>query len=288
MCRFSRQLCVILGVVALTSFVSTSRGEDEATGRYGLFNWLDHSSKYATNWFPEPLNSDEVDQDQEYRINGFHAEKRGFQDTLVSAEIEKSWQLLSVEIEIPYERINDDGDRSEGMGNFEFSARHPLFQYVTPGGFFDYTFGGRFEIGIAPNSEISQDTELVGAVWQTIGLGNNFSIQMSAGYSTLIGPGDDGGEQNIETASVFGYNLDVKDVLHLTRVTPEFELDGETGVNHGAHGETALTGATGLLFAFDSIKWGEPKIQVAYVFPLNDAAKEDFDWGVSMSLILEY
>ncbi|HEY1628984.1 MAG TPA: hypothetical protein VGF52_03940 [Tepidisphaeraceae bacterium] len=292
MCRFSRQLCVILGVLALTGFANLSRADSDdastGTGRYGLFNGLDHRSKYATNWFPEPINSDELDQDQEYRINGFHAEKRGFQDTELSAEIEKSWQLLSIEIEIPYEREVDDGDRSEGMGNIEFSARHPLFQYVSPSGFFDYTFGGRFEIGIAPNSEISEDTEVVGAVFQTIGLGNNFSIQMSAGYSTLIGPGDDGGEQNIETTAIFGYNLDNPGFLHLTRITPEFELDGETAMNHGGDGQTALTGATGLLFAFDSIKWGEPKIQVGYIFPLNDAARQDFDWGITTSLILEF
>ncbi|HMB95014.1 MAG TPA: hypothetical protein VKK61_03150, partial [Tepidisphaeraceae bacterium] len=65
-------------------------------------------------------------------------------------------------------------------------------------------------------------------------------------------------------------------------------IDGETGVNHGNDGQTALTGATGLLFAFDSIKWGQPKIQVGYIFPLNDNARDDFDWGVSTSLILEY
>src|SRR5450432_296103 len=210
---FSRKLCAVWGIFGLTAMVNFCRADDTTDPHYGLFNWLDHRSKYATNWFPEPLNSDEVDQDQEYRVNGFHAEKRGFQDTEVSAEIEKSWGLLSIEIEIPYEREVDDGDRAEGVGNVEFSARHPLFQYVSPSGFFDYTFGGRFEIGIAPSSEISHDSELVGGVFQTIGLGDNFSIQMSLGYSTLIGPGEEGGEQNIESAAIFGYNLEVHDFL---------------------------------------------------------------------------
>jgi hypothetical protein len=287
MCRFSQQLCMIIGIWILTAATSVSFADGTGSTRYGLFNGLDSRSKYATNWFPEPLQSDELDQDQEVRMNVFHAQKRGIQDDEVSMELEKSFKLLSIEFEVPYERSREDGDTVDGIGNIEFSARHPLYQYVSPGGFFDSTFGARVELGIATGSAVSKNTELVGAVFETIGFGDHFSIQASAGYSTLFGPGPDGGEENIESAAIFGYNLDIKNFLDLVRVTPEFEFDGETGLNHD-NSHTAVTGAVGLLFAFDSIKWGQPKFQVGYVFPVNDDAKEDFDAAITMSFILEY
>src|SRR5450432_3307914 len=270
MFRFYRQLCAITGIFIVASITNFSRADDTANTRYGLFNGLDHRSKYGTNWFPEPLRSDEMDVDQELRLNYFHAEKRGFQEDEVSAEIEKSFDLLSIEIEIPYAREREDGDTSDGIGNVEVSARHPFYQYVSPSGFFDYTFGARVEFAVATGSDVSKNTELVGGVFQTIGLGDHFSIQTSAGYSTLFGPGEDGGAQSLEYAAVFGYNFEVEKTLDLTRVSPVFELDGETGLNHDDKGNTSLSGAVGFLFAFESIKWGQPKFQIGYVFPIND------------------
>src|SRR5581483_5597416 len=118
-----------------------------ANTRHGFFNLLDSRSKYGTNWFPEPLNTDEMDADQEVRFNYFHAERKGFQADEVSAEVEKSFELLTIELEVPYEREVEveDGERNraEGIGSIELSARHPVFQYVSDDGFFDYTFGAR-------------------------------------------------------------------------------------------------------------------------------------------------
>ena len=268
------------------------RADDPSGTRYGLFNLLDNRSKYNTGWFPEPLHTDEMDGDQELRLNYFHQEKTDHRETEASAEIEKSFGQLSIEVEFPYasETETEDGETNsaDGIGNIELSARHPFFQYVSPGGFFDYTAGGRVELAIATGSDVSKNTELVAGLYQTIGLGDHFSIQMGAGYSTLFGPGEDQQERNLESTAVFGYNIDVKNFLDLVRVTPVFELDGETALNKGLSGSTELNGDIGAVLAFDSIKWGQPKMIVGYVFPLSNEAKADFDWGVTVSLILEY
>jgi hypothetical protein len=284
---------VIAAVFSSLVFGSWLKAEASADTRYGLFNLLDHRSKYGSNWFPEPLNSDENDVDQEFRLNYFHAEKHGFREHEASVEIEKSFGLLTLEVEVPYvyEEETEDGvtQSTDGLGAVELSARHPFFQYVSQNGFFDYTAGARIEVAIPTGSDVSKNTEFVGGVFQTIGLGDHFSIQNSVGYSTLFGPNDASGEQVLEYAAVFGYNFELEGkTLAMARITPIFEIDGETALNHADSGTTLLEGVLGVLINFDSIGIGQPKFMVGYVFPINDDARNEFDWGITTSLILEY
>jgi hypothetical protein len=287
-------LNALVAASALASLVlvpSSARAEVPGSTRYGPFGLYDSRSKYDTNWFPEPMRSDESDTDQELRLNYFHAEKTDHRQDEATLEVEKSFGMVSFEIEVPYERDEEttaDGkERAEGIGAPELSARGPFFQYVSPEKFFDYTFGGRVEVAIATGSEVAQDTEVVWGLFQTIGLGEHFSVQTSVGYSSLYGPGEDGGTRSLESAAIFGYNIDITN-SPIVRITPELELDGETALNKGESGSTEFTGTLGALISFDSIRWGQPKFLAGYVFPINDTARDDFNWGVTVSLILEY
>src|SRR3954471_22434545 len=72
--------------------------------RYGWFNALDHRSRYGQYWFVEPLRGPEMDVDREFRVDWFHGEDQNLQQDEVKAEIEYNFGLLTVELELPYER----------------------------------------------------------------------------------------------------------------------------------------------------------------------------------------
>ena len=287
--RRSKLLSAALIALALCpAMTSVARGEDE--NRYGPFNAFDLRSKYNTSFFPEPLLADEMDADQEVRFNWLHTEKTNHRADEASVEIEKSFHLLTVEVEVPYEREveTEDGEksRSEGVGSIEIAARHPFYQYSAPSRGIDLTLGARVELAIATNSEVSHDNEIVAGVYETLALGEHFSIQASAAYSALFGP-DEGGSQIVEYAVVLGYNFDIQSHV-LWRITPVLELNGESGLNRDNRGDTELVGAAGAVFTFDSLGLVQPKWSIGYVFPVDEAARDEFRWGVVSSLIFEY
>jgi hypothetical protein len=103
---------------------------------------------------------------------------------------------------------------------------------------------------------------------------------------SLLGSGEDGGAEVLEYAGVLGYNIDLPSPLF--RVVPIAEIDGETGLNHGESGTTILNGVVGANVMFEPVSVFQPKFLVGYVFPLNDHARDESDWGIVCSLILEY
>jgi len=280
---------MFLGAVLIANRAGAATPPD---GRYGPFNLFDARSKYGTNFFPEPLGTDEMDADQEFRLNYNHTENRNLRTDEASAEVEKSIGLLTLELEVIYthEGASEHGatDNTDGLGPIELSARHPFYQYVSGSGDFDLTLGARAELAIATGSDSSQNTEFVGALYETLALGDHFSIQSNVGWSTLFGPGEAGGAQVLEYAVVLGYNIPISGTLDLARITPVLEMDGETGLNHGESGNTLLTGIVGANISFESIGIGQPKLLLGYVFPLNDNARDELDWGLTASAVLEY
>lgn len=277
----------LLAAVVFAFFSAVTRADDN---RYGLMNLLDHRSRYNTNFYPEPLNTDEMDADQELRLNYGHFENRGSRSDEVSAEIEATFGQLTLELEVPWEHEaeTEDGatDNTDGMGNLEVSARHPIYQFVSGSGWFDYTLGANAELAVATGSDVSKNTELVLGLYQTMAFGDHLTLQARAGWSTLFGPGEAGGEQVLEYAAVAGYNIDLPSPLF--RIVPTVEIDGEAGLNHGASGETILDGVVGANVMFEPVGVFQPKFLIGYVFPLNDDARDEFDWGIVSSLILEY
>ena len=138
--------------------------------RDGLFDGLDHRSSYGQGIFPEPMLVDESDVDNEVRLDWLHTEGNAQQDDEFKLELEKSFGLLTLEAEVPYERAAAGESLDQGVGNIDLGVRYPFYQWVSTDVFFDTTFGAALEVGIPVNSEVSRNTELVPKIF-----GNGFS-----------------------------------------------------------------------------------------------------------------
>lgn len=259
--------------------------------RYGLFNLLDHRSAYGQGVFPEPFLLDDTDLEvNEARLDWLYTEGFRRRTDLVKAELEKGFGLLTLEVEVPYERDSGDGIITEGIGNINIGARYPVFQYVSSGGFVDSTFGAAMEVGIPVNSSVSKNGEVVPKIFNDLRLGDHFTLQSILGYSTLFGGGPDGGLETFEYGFVFGWAIQHKEMPlpGVQRFIPMFELDGQTGLSPGNRGQTSILGDVGFRANLKAIGPIQPRLGIALVFPLDRGAREDTHWGVITSLVFEY
>jgi hypothetical protein len=262
-----------------------------ADTRYGLFNLFDHRSSYGQDVFPEPFLVDDSDlEENEARLDWFHAKADGAKSDVITAEVEKGFGLLTLEIEVPYERDMEDGAVSEGVGNIDLGARYPFYQYVSPAEFWDTTFGSGVELGIPTESAVSQNTEFVPKIFNDTRIGKHFTAQSIFGYSTLFGPGDDGGRQTFEYGFDFGWTFQHREVPlpGVLQFIPIFELAGETGLNKDEAGQNNLLGNAAFRLNLKTIGDVQPRLGVGYVFPLDHNARADVHHGVFVSLVFEY
>ncbi len=196
---------------------------------------------------------------------------------------------MTLELEVPYERDRADGTTTKGFDNIDLGARYPLFQYVSPSGFVDSTFGAGIEVGIPTGSALSKNAELVPKVFNDLKIGN-FTVQSVLGCSTLFGPGEEGGLQTFEYGFVFGYTLPHR-LLPLPAVletVPFFELVGETELNKDNPGHNSLLGNAGFRFNLRAIGRVQPRPGVGVVFPMDSGARERAHWGVTTSLVFQF
>jgi hypothetical protein len=253
-----------------------------------LFNALDHRSSYGQGVFPEPFLLDDSDlETRELRLDWLHTAAGADHNDNAKAELEYGLGLTTLELAVPYERDVAGGQTTQGMANIEVAARHPFYQFVSPSGQFDTTFGAGLELGIPTTSDVSQNTELVPKIFNDTKLGN-FTLQSIAGYSMLYGPSPDGGLNTLEYGFTFGYNIS-RQTLPLPgveKVIPVFELSGESQLNHDR--QTALTGDAGLRLNLKSIGGIQPRPGVVFVFPLNNNSRADAHWGIMTSLVFEF
>lgn len=270
-----------------------------ASTRYGWLNLLDNRSSYGQFWFVEPLRAPEMDVDREFRVDYIHAEGQSGQSDELKPEIEYNFNLLTIEAETTYQwnhELTTDPlsgrlahQTTRGFGGIELAARHPVFQYVSPDNFFDYTLVGAFELAIPSGSRLSKDTELVPQMFQLARIGQHLSVEASVGYSMLIGP-NEGGTNTLEYNLVLGCNFehDELPIPGVLRTIPIFELNGETGLSREPVGHNALTGTAGFRVNFNSIGLLQPRIGIGYVFPIDRGGRDDLTWGIITSIVFEY
>ena len=286
-------------VLAGQSLGQVNAGEGNKSTRYGAFELLDSRSRYGKYWFPEPFRVGEVDVDNEIRFDWVHTEGHAKVADGMKFELEKSFGLLTIELELPYERESSRIDlpgggsgreKSRGFGNVELSARHPIYQWVSADNVIDCTFGFKFEVAIPTNSPISKHTELVPAAFAALRVGEHFSLQSTVGYSFLLGSDPDGGAQSLEYSAVLGYSINNSDLKlpGIDRVVPILELKGSTDMNHGSAGHNYLSGTAGVRFNLKSMGALQPRIGLGYVFPIDKSARDDFSSGFVFSLIFEF
>jgi hypothetical protein len=259
--------------------------------RYGLFNGLDHRSWYSEGDFPEPFLVDDSGLEiNEARLDWLHTNAGSQHNDTVTAEVEKGFGNLTLEIEVPYERdVSSDGT-TQGMGNIDLGARYPFYQYVSRTGYFDMTFGGAIEAGIPASSAISVNPEFVPKIFNDTKIGDHFTMQSIFGYSTLTGGGADGGLQTFEYGFTFGYFIDHKQLPlpGVQRFIPMFELVGETPLNKDQSGQNSLLGNACFRLNLNPIKGMQPRLGMGYIFPLNNNARTDVHGGIVISLVFEY
>jgi hypothetical protein len=271
----------------------TLRADDPAVladTRYGLFNWLDHRSDYGQGIYPEPFLVDDSDLEiNEARLDWLHTKGNGQQSDVVTAEVEKGFGLVTLELEVPYERDVSDGAISQGAGNIDLGARTPFLQFVSAHGLVDSTFGAAIEVGIPTFSSVSRNTELVPKLFDDLKLGS-FTLQSIIGYSTLFGGGEDGGLQTFEYGFVFGYTIEHRQlpIPGVQRFIPVFELSGETALNKDNPGQNSLLGNAGFRLNLNTVGPIQPRLGLGFVFPVDKGARNDVHWGIITSLVFEY
>ena len=93
---------------AVSSIAASSAGT-----RHGLFNWLDRRSEYGQGAFPEPFLVDDSDfEDDEARLDWLHTRAGATTQDAATAEVEKGFGLVTLELEVPYERDSSEGTSS--------------------------------------------------------------------------------------------------------------------------------------------------------------------------------
>jgi len=258
---------------------------------YGLFDWLDHRSEYGQDVFPEPFLVDDSDLETgEARLDWLHTGGNNQYSDTVTAEVEKGFGLLTLELEVPYERDMESGETSQGIGNIDLGARYPIYQFVSANGFVDSTVGAAVEIGIPVNSAVSKNTEFVPKLFDDLKLGEHFTLQSIVGWSTLFGGGDDGGLQTFEYGFVFGYTISHKELPMpgVQQFIPMFELTGETQLNKNDPGHNSLLGDVGFRLNLKTIGSIQPRPGFAFVFPIDEGGRAELHWGFGTSLVFEF
>ena len=277
---------------AFAGTASDDSTQQAPSTRYGLFDLLDSRSQYGQGVFPEPFIVDDSDYEvNEARLDILHTKIGSQHSDLLTAELEKGFfGVLTLELEVPYEWDLNNGQRQQGFNNINLGARVPVYQYVSTSGFVDSTFGVAFEAGIPTNSTLSKNGELVPKVFNDLRLGDHFTLQSILGYSTLVGPGEDGGLQTFEYGFVFGYTIPHEQlpIPGVLQVVPVFELLGETALNHRQKGDTTLEGDAAVRVNLKTIGNIQPRLGVGYVFPIDNNARQDLHWGIVTSLVFEY
>jgi hypothetical protein len=259
--------------------------------RYGLFNWLDHRSAYTQEAFPNPFLVDDVAlEDNEFEFTWLHTKGNGQQSDIGTVEFQKGFGLLTLELQVPYERIVSPDQTVRGFGNIELGARYPLYQFVSADQLVDATFGAALQGGIPVQLRVDPNAELEPEIFNCLKLGDHFTVQSVLGYSTLFGPGDDGGAQTFEYGFSFAYAIPHRQLPlpGVQQFIPMCELIGETGLNKDESGQNSLEGDIGFRANLNPIGEVQPGFGLAYVFPINNEARAELHWGFIVSLIFEF
>jgi hypothetical protein len=287
---------ILLTVLLLGSLAAIVPGkllaDDQTTPdtRYGLFAGLDHRSSYGQGVYPEPFLVDDSDLERgEFRLDWLLTASGSDHIDILHPEIEYGFGLMTLELEMPYERDVAGGQVTDGLDNIDVGARYPFYQFVSHNGLVDSAFGAAVEIGIPTTSDLSHNTELVPKIFNDTKIGN-FTMQTILGYSMLFGPGDDGGVNTFEYGFVFGYDIPHK-ILPLPgvdKIIPVIELSGETQLNKADAGQHSLTADAGLRVNLKTIGRIQPRPGIVFVFPLDNGARTETHWGIMPSLVFEF
>ena len=258
---------------------------------YGLFDLLDRRSMYTQEVFPEPFLLDDMAyEDNELELSWLHTKGNGQQNDTGAAELQMGVGLLTLMVEVPYERLVDPDDTVRGIGSIEIGARYPLYQYVSANRFVDATFGVSMEGSLPVHRNVSSNPELEPLAFNDLKLGNNLTIQTILGYSILTGGGDDAGLESFNYGFSLAYAIPHRELSMpgVDQFLPMLELTGETGLNKEEAGQNSLEGDVGFRIKFKPMEDFRPGLGLAYVFPVDGGARQELHWGFIISTTFEF
>jgi hypothetical protein len=261
------------------------------TGHYGLFDLLDHRSAYTQEVFPEPfIVEDTALEDNELQLTWGHSKGRDRQMDTGTVELQKGIGLLTLEADLPYQDASHRGQTVRGFGPLGLGARYPLYQYVSPNRTVDLTFGPALEAAIPVQVRVDPNTELEPEVFNTLRLGNHFTMQTTFGYEALLGPGDNSGERSYNFGTSMGYQITHGDLAlpGVVALYPIVELANELGLNKDERGKNNFEGAIGARVKFKTLGEVQPNVGFAYVEPLDSVAHSQFHWGFVLDMIFDF
>lgn len=256
-----------------------------------FFGLLDSRSSYGHDFFPDLFLGPEFDKETQLEVDYGHSEADGQQDDEADAEID--WNPigdLTLAAEVGWEHVHegDDDDEESGSGveSVDLAAYHPIFQYVSPSGFFDYTAVTRLDVAIPTRSPVAgDDAQLTPYVAHLIRLGDHISIESWAGTLFPIQP------HPVDTfiyGASFGYLIPRSQLpLPLTdSFMPMFELDGTNPFS--GPGQDALIGVAGIHWDLSDIGDAQPSFGIGYEFPMDEGAREQLRWGIISQFFVDF
>jgi hypothetical protein len=220
-----------------------------------------------------------------------HSRAGSGQTDIGSVEIQEGFGLLTLEAELPYERIISPGQPSvNGMGSIDLAARYPLYQWVSADQMIDATFGLSMDGELPVDSTVTRNGELDPAVFNALKLGTHLTVQTVLGYSTLTGGGDDGGLQTFEYGFSFAWAIPHRELPlpGVAELIPMAELSGERGLNLDEAGQDSVLADIGFRAQMKSVGDLHSSIGFAWVIPVDSGGREDLHWGFIVSTIFDF
>jgi len=297
----SRKLGIVIIVLGVVGHSAASTGADDdrdeptenATspqGRY-FFGLLDSRSSFGKDFFPDPFVGPDFDAETQLELDYFHAQSPNLRNDEVDGGFQ--WNVLgqlTVAAEFGWDRESDgQADDPSGFENVDLAIYHPLFQYVSTDGFFDYTAAGRLDVAIPTRTAVSgTDVELMPYLGQLLRVGAHLSIQAWTGTKLTLGP-DATSDDTFVYGVLLGWRIRHGEMpVPLTdNVTPLLELDGQSPFS-AAGGQDALSGVAGVNFNFKSIGPAQPALSIGWQFPLDQGARDQFRWGIVTEIFLQF
>jgi hypothetical protein len=305
----SFSIVLVATLVAAWSRPVRADSDDAPATRCGscLFSTLDSRSKYYGDSFPEPFRVEDTTLNNELRFDWEHDENRGAIGNVMSAEVQKSVGIVTLEIQAPYlintssgnstDRGGDADDavvgssgrhRAQGFGDIELAARLPLLQYVSSSSLVDNSVGFNLDCGIPTNTVVGKNAELSPGVFDDLAIGNHFTLQTLFSFTHTFGSYS-AGRGSFAYGLAFGYAIEDEEfaIPRVERLIPMLELVGNTTLDGRLAGHDALTGTAGLRAEFKPIGSIQPTFGVGYIFPIDSGGREQTRWGLFTSLTFE-
>jgi hypothetical protein len=290
-----------LAVIALTTTIGRADDDDDKApteGRY-FFDLLDYRSHYNKDFFVDSFLGPQLDGGSEFEFDYLHGEKRGVREDEVDAEAEWNfsgqWTMVaelgwSSEHEAaPLAGVETEAagpERHSGLENLDLAVFHPIFQYVSPDGRFDYTAEARVDVGVPTRgSSESQDVVLKPYFGQLLRLGEHISLEAWTGTGLVIAPHPpDEFLYGACLAYVFPHHS--LPIPGTDRVAPQIEIDGQTPMTSRA--KESLFGVAGFDLSLQKTGKIQPHIAIGYEFPIDQGARDQLHWAILVQLEFDF